>query len=148
MRNDPAREKRVPPAALGGQISRRNVLKGTAAVSLSASLAAPLADGVVVADSDGIIYAIRPDGELLWYRHEGRDDGSAEWTADVGRSVGTGWGDFLQVFSGGNGVIYAIRPNGELLWYRHEGRDDGSPEWTEGTGRSVGTGWGDFLQVF
>ena len=31
MRNDPAREKRVPPAALGGQISRRNVLKGTAA---------------------------------------------------------------------------------------------------------------------
>ena len=98
MRNDPAREKRVPPAALGGQISRRNVLKGTAAVSLSASLAVHLADGIVMADSDGVIYAIRDDGELLWYRHEGRDDGSPEWTEGTGRSVGTGWGDFQQVF--------------------------------------------------
>jgi hypothetical protein len=98
MRNDPAREKRVPPAALSGQISRRNVLKGTAVVSLSASLAGRLAEGVVVADSDGIIYAIRSDGELLWYRHEGRDDGSAEWTEGTGRSIGTGWGDFQQVF--------------------------------------------------
>jgi len=98
MRNDPARERRVPPDALGGQINRRNVLKAAAAVSLSASLAVHLADGVVVADSDGIIYAIRLDGELLWYRHEGRDNGSADWTEDVGRSIGTGWGDFLQVF--------------------------------------------------
>ena len=97
MRNDPARERRVPSDALGGQINRRNVLKGATAVSLSASLAVHLADGVV-ADSDGVIYAIRPDGELLWYRHEGRDDGSAEWTEDVGRSVGTGWGDFQHVF--------------------------------------------------
>jgi hypothetical protein len=148
MRNDRARERRVPPDALGDQINRRNVLKAAAAVSLSASLAVHLADGVVVADSDGIIYAIRPDGELLWYRHEGRDDGSAEWTEDVGRAVGTGWGDFQQVFPGGDGVIYAIRNDGGLLWYRHEGRDDGSAEWTEGTGRSIGTGWGDFQQVF
>jgi|GEM_PF-1978099 len=95
---------------------------------------------------DGVIYAITYTGDLLWYRHEGRNDGSFKWFDGAGRKVGSGW-DFKQVFSGGDGVIYAITYTGDLLWYRHEGRNDGSWKWFDGTGRKVGTGW-DFKQVF
>ena len=46
-------------------------------------------------------------GNLYWYKHDGYTDGSQTWTYNDPRLVGTGWGDFKQIFSGGNGVIYA-----------------------------------------
>src|SRR5438874_1679169 len=88
----------------------------------------------------GVIYAVMYNGDLLWYRHEGRDDGSFRWTDNNGRKVGSGW-DMQHVFSGGDGIIYAVAHNGDLLWYRHEGRDDGSFRWTDDNGRKVGVGW-------
>ena len=96
----------------------------------------------------GIIYAIKDNGDLMWYRHDGREDGTFRWTAgDGGRKVGTGW-NVKQVFSGGNGIIYAIKDNGDLMWYRHDGREDGTFRWTAGDGgRKVGTGW-NVKQVF
>lgn len=51
------------------------------------------------ADPPGVIYAINRDTkELLWYRHDGRANGSATW-ANNGRArrVGTGW-NFEHVF--------------------------------------------------
>ena len=80
-------------------------------------------------------------GELKWYRHNGREDGSFAWAAGSGSTVGTGWGAFTQVFSGGDGVIYAVAPNGDLKWYAHDGRTDGSFRWAAGSGNVVGTGW-------
>ncbi|NOU32035.1 MAG: hypothetical protein HOO96_29375 [Polyangiaceae bacterium] len=137
---------------------------------------------------DGIIYGITPvvpatpatgigpdyaahpasGGELKWYRHDGRQDGSFAWAPRSGSTVGTGWGGFKQVFSGGDGVIYAITPatpatprtgigatyaghpasGGELKWYRHIGRADGTFTWAPGSGAVVGTGWGSFEKVF
>jgi serine/threonine protein kinase len=94
----------------------------------------------------GVIYAINQNNELLWYHHEGWQDGSVRWTVDHGLVVGSGW-DFKQVFSGGDGLIYAINQNNELLWYRHEGWQDGSVRWTANHGLAVGSGW-DFKQVF
>jgi len=127
----------------------------------------------VFSGGDEIIYAVTPvveaslpsgigpgmgghpasGGELWWYRHSGRDDGSFRW--DGPKKVGTGWGRVTHVFSGGNGVIYAIDPvveasvhvtggttpasGGDLWWYRHVGRADGSLQW-EGP-KKVGTGW-------
>jgi hypothetical protein len=70
-------------------------------------------------------YAATAGGDLLWYRHDGRDDGTFRWTDNNGRKVGSGW-NFKEVFSGDNGIIYAITADGDLLWYRHDGRDDGS----------------------
>ena len=29
---------------------------------------------------NGVIYAVNPAGDLLWFRHEGKDDGSFNWT--------------------------------------------------------------------
>ncbi|MEO8552300.1 MAG: tachylectin-related carbohydrate-binding protein, partial [Kofleriaceae bacterium] len=77
---------------------------------------------------NGVIYAITPyipasnptstgghytpasGGDLKWFRHTGRDDGSRRWAPGSGTLVGTRWDSFKQAFSGGNGVIYAITP--------------------------------------
>lgn len=105
-----------------------------------------------------LLYAINAQGDLTWYRHLGREDGSFRW--DNPAKVGTGWDKFEHVFSGGGGIIYAIEPaspaapfhgrpsasGGRLLWYRHLGRDDGSVEW-DGP-HAVGTGWSGFERVF
>jgi hypothetical protein len=91
-------------------------------------------------------YAAAAGGDLLWYRHDGREDGSFRWTDNNGRKAGSGW-NFKEVFSGDNGVIYAITADGDLLWYRHDGRDDGSFRWADNNGRKVGSGW-NFKEVF
>jgi hypothetical protein len=98
------------------------------------------------ADADAVIYAISPNNDLMWYRHEGRNDGTFRWTSNEGRKVGVGW-NFKHVFSGGNGIIYAITQNNDLMWYRHEGRNDGTFRWTFNEGKKVGVGW-NFKHVF
>jgi outer membrane protein assembly factor BamB len=94
----------------------------------------------------GLIYGVADNGDLMWYRHEGRNDGTFKWTSNEGRKVGQGW-NARQVFSGGDGIIYAVMNNGDLMWYRHEGRNDGTFRWTSNEGRKVGHGW-TFKQVF
>ena len=129
---------------------------------------------------DGIIYAVDPvvragvhvnggtipasGGNLCWYRHVGRWDGSFRWEGP--KKVGTGWGELTQVFSGGDGIIYGVTPmvkaslpigigegmgghpasGGDLMWFRHVGREDGSFKW-EGP-KKVGIGWGELTQLF
>jgi hypothetical protein len=94
--------------------------------------------------TEGVIYAVNQAGDLMWYRHGGWEDGSLGWPA--ARRVGSGWGDFTDVFSGGSGVIYAIQPSGDLMWYRHGGRADGSLGWSGP--KKVGTSWASFKYVF
>ena len=73
--------------------------------------------------------------------------GTRRWHLQMGgaEKVGTGWGGFKHVFSGGNGIVYAIDPvvearlnlsggttpasGGDLWWYRHVGWEDGSFRW-------------------
>jgi hypothetical protein len=105
-----------------------------------------LPPAVLSAASDGVIYAVTSDGDLLWYRHDGHDDGSFRWATAQGKKVGSGW-KVRQAFSGGDGVIYAVMANGDLLWNRHEGRADGTFRWASPNGKKVGTGW-NFEHVF
>ncbi|HEY5893931.1 MAG TPA: tachylectin-related carbohydrate-binding protein [Chthoniobacterales bacterium] len=88
----------------------------------------------------GVIYSIDSNGELLWNRNEGWNDGSMKWADNHGRIVGHGW-NVKHVFAGDNGVIYTINDNNELIWYRHDGRGDGSFKWADNAGRKVGHGW-------
>jgi hypothetical protein len=44
------------------------------------------------------IYAIRQNGDMLFYKHAGADDGSANWPIQA-QQIGNGW-DFRQVFAG------------------------------------------------
>ena len=89
-----------------------------------------------MASSEGVIYAMKPVGELRWYRHEGWTTGASRWTDAQGKKVGQGWQGFLQIFVTSDSVLYGIAPDGGLLWYRHAGRDDGSSRWT-GTSRDT-----------
>jgi hypothetical protein len=93
-----------------------------------------------------VIYAITDAFDLLWFRHDGRGDGSFRWAKDHGLKVGNGW-DVRQVFAGPDGVLYAISHTGDLMWYRHVGRGDGSFRWANDHGLKVGNGW-DAPMVF
>jgi hypothetical protein len=90
------------------------------------------------------IYAVRPDGILLWYGHDGCYDGAPQWRGP--QQVGEGWQGFQSIFSGGEYVVYGIQPNGTLLWYRHHGAPSGSTTWNGPV--QVGWGWAHFAKVF
>lgn len=116
----------------------------------------------VFSGGDGVIYGVTPrveaalpdrygehakpasGGDLMWYRHVGRNDGTFEWQGPT--RVGIRWDVFKHVFSGGQGIIYGVHDNGDLVWYRHIGREDGSFIW-EGP-RTVGFGWSRMSHVF
>jgi hypothetical protein len=103
-----------------------------------------------------VIYTIKDNGDLIWSRHSGHEDGTFKWADGSGMKVGNGW-DFRQVFSGGDGIIYAIRKTtidmmtgrregGALAWYRHDDWENGGPAWTAPT--VAGKRWGEFKHVF
>src|SRR6266487_1232962 len=77
-----------------------------------------------VSASAGPIYAIKDDGDMLFYKHTGTDDGSASWPI-MAKKIGNGW-NFKQVLARDRGAIYAIKDNGNMLFYRKAGMDDGS----------------------
>jgi hypothetical protein len=97
----------------------------------------------VIAAGGNRFYGLSQDGKLLWYQHNGFNDGTFDWKGGI--EVGSGW-TFKRIFSGGEGVVYAIRQDGKLFWYRHLGFKDGTPSWIEA--KEVGSGWGDFKDVF
>ena len=103
----------------------------------------------IIPMGDGIIYAITLGGSLEWRRHAGYLDGRGPespgaWEGP--KSVGSGWGDFKQVFAGGEGVIYAVTNAGVLKWYRNKNYMIGVRDW-EGP-KDVGTGWQNFKTIF
>jgi hypothetical protein len=91
------------------------------------------------------LYARATNGDLLWFQHDGVNDGSNSWRGPV--KVGNGWQSFTQLVGGGNGVIYAIAPDGTLMWYRHAGFASGDPNAWLGP-KKVGSGWNSFKAVF
>ena len=74
----------------------------------------------VFGGSDGVIYAVGPDGSLSWYRHTNLTAGGGPAYLTGPKIVGSGWGQYKQLFSAGSGVIYAVQPDGTLLWFRHK----------------------------
>jgi hypothetical protein len=88
-------------------------------------------------------YALTQDGKLIWYRHDGFNEGSFTWSTSV--EVGSGW-TFSRIFSGGQGIVYAIKSDGTLLWYKNNGSDYGIRSWQEA--KVVGSAWNQFKDVF
>jgi hypothetical protein len=107
---------------------------------------------------DGVIYAVRPSGELLWYRDLVRDgsnasDGSTGWAEASERQIGLGWNVFRHIVAGGGGVIYAVTQKGDLAWYRDDRRDgsndpSGAEGWAGESGSRIGAGWDFFTHLF
>jgi len=112
----------------------------------------------------GAIYAITPDGTLLWYKHDGENtceglNTPGAWEGP--KVVGTGWDAFKEVFAGSGGIIYAINWAGQLLEYKHLGYQTGDFTWqgptvvsdeqfaaSDGTLHTGGLVWADYKQVF
>jgi len=90
-------------------------------------------------------YALTEDGKLMWYQHNGFNNGARDWKAAV--EVGHGW-TFAKIFSGGEGIVYAVQPDGTLLWYQHGGWANGGGSGTWTGPKSVGSGWQDFKDIF
>jgi hypothetical protein len=62
-----------------------------------------------------ILYAVQPDGTLLWYEHSWNADGTPLWIGP--RQVNNAFQKYRSVFAGENGTIYAVQPGGRLLWF-------------------------------
>lgn len=76
----------------------------------------------VVAAGGNSFYALRNDGKIIWYQHDGYNDGSPAWKGP--KEVGT-VGNYKRIFSGGDGILYALRADGMLVWMRQEGYQTG-----------------------
>jgi len=96
----------------------------------------------VFAGAPGIIYAIMDDGDLLWFKHTGWEDGTARWAyGGEGKTVGVGWQVKAAFGLLGSNIIYAAMADGQLLWNLHMGYDDGTFAWASEHSKPVGTGW-------
>lgn len=154
VRNPTTRVSPGQPTTSGSTAVSRSRVKSTAAkLEVTHVLDGPKLVGrgwgdfkQVFSGGGGIVYALRADGSLLWYRHGGYADGGGPETWTGPKAVGSGWQDFKDVFSSGEGKVYAIKPDGTLLLYQQIGWQTGERSWQEP--RQVGTGWGDFKQVF
>jgi hypothetical protein len=74
----------------------------------------------------GVLYGVRPDGEVFWYRHEGFATGEPKWSEALG--VASGWQGLSHVVAAGDGIILAVGADGSLYQFRHL-------DWT--SGRSI-----------
>ena len=106
----------------------------------------------IFSTKQGVIYGVQPNGELKWYRNTGYLTGAGYndaggWDPKSGKTIGIGWSEFDQLFSGGNGVIYGVQANGDLKWYRNTGYLTGAGYndaggWDTRSGKTIGIGWG------
>jgi hypothetical protein len=118
----------------------------------------------IFSGGDGVIYAIGADGSLNQYRFSNFRDvnpsvspvaptrggnpvsmGVAPQYQGPNR-IATGWGNYAQVFSGGQGIIYAITQDGRLLWFKDLGAQGGL--WRFNGPKQVGSGWVNMKRVF
>lgn len=133
-----------------GGISRRRVLRDSAVIAAavpsimaivpeSASAAVPAFDPQqrfirLVGGGNGVIYAIQPNGDLLWYRHTGWQTAAATWASGSGRRIGTGWHQFRTVLGSTDGSLYGVRADGTVQYYRYQLADatTGAGSWISG----------------
>lgn len=76
------------------------LLDGPGGVDSDGNVLRTKTGGLKTGRRDGVIYMINDKAELLWYRHDGRGDGSFTWAPGSGNTVGTGWAP-QHIFSGG-----------------------------------------------
>src|SRR5829696_7374566 len=72
----------------------------------------------VMGCGDGVVLAIQPNGDLLWYSYAGAGEsdvaGALGWDANSGNPIGNGWQGMRHVFGGSSdvdgfhGVVYGV----------------------------------------
>jgi hypothetical protein len=65
---------------------------------------------IAAAGNGGVIYGVRPNGDLMWSKHTGRGNGEYTWATDDFKKVGEGWSQFASIVAGGmDGVLYGVQ---------------------------------------
>jgi Tachylectin len=99
----------------------------------------------IFAGSDGVLYGVKPNGDLEWRKHLGYLNGDDRWSE--AKKVGDRWDAPKAIISAGRGVFYLVTPedNG-LKWYHHKGAADGTYSWDNPV--TIDTGWNDVKAAF
>jgi hypothetical protein len=116
---------------------------------------------------NGVIYAVKPTGELLWFRdlkktvQIGIGKFSRLANGGVGKQIGVGWNQAQRIVacrktappqSSNDYVIYLVKTGGGLYWY-HDDRADGSNDpkghtgWAPLSGSQIGLQWDQATDV-
>lgn len=90
------------------------------------------------------IYAVKSNGDLLWFSHIDYETGNFKWANDGKlKTVGSGWAQSLNIFkgdpNGDDGIIYRVDTKGDLYWYKHYGYGNGYVRWENG--KKIGNNW-------
>lgn len=116
----------------------------------------------LVGCGDGIIVGIEDNGDLRWYRYEGRGEadvsGSLGWHPNSSNVIGNGWQGFIRIFvAPRNGPanrdlqIFGVAANGDLHWYSYTGNGEHDPAgvlgWRPNSGNRIGNGWQSFRHI-
>jgi hypothetical protein len=115
---------------------------------------------------DGVIIAVRPNGNLHWYLYLGNGNYDTthrhDWYPNSGNVIGNGWHHFRHIFvrpySGRSStaparlVIFAVDEYGNLLWFSYNGNGEGRnpsgfPGWHPNSGNRIGSGWARFRHI-
>ncbi len=99
----------------------------------------------VLGNSDGQLFALRGNGDLLWYRYivTNLSTGAGSWAANSGAVIGRGFNTYPRVLGGWGGVIYGVADDGTLKWYKYLAGDgtNGAGAWVNnGNGTVINTG--------
>jgi hypothetical protein len=81
--------------------------------------------------ASGTLYLVDAQGQLLYFKH----DSHGRFTVS-GQVIGTGWGGFTRVVSGGTNAFYVQNGDGNLRYYYH----DDSYRFVV-SNKVIGTGW-------
>lgn len=98
--------------------------------------------------SHQVVYSVKSDGSLYWYRHDGARNGEEVWANNgnpikVSSNIAVGCS---YIFSGSFGVVYVVTDSGDLLWYRHIDYLDGGPGFIGP--KKLSSGWDRYSQIF
>lgn len=98
---------------------------------------------LLVAAGDGVLYARKPNGQLIRFRYHAGSDRFVQ----NGLPVGHGWQKFNRIFSPGGDVLYGtqVGNSDRLLWYRY--LEETNTWANNGRPKIVGTDWYGELDV-
>jgi Tachylectin len=103
----------------------------------------------------GRIFAVRDNGDLLWYQYNGSGiadlSGATGWSPNSSNPIGNGWnfrallaGPRLDA-SGFDAALYAIGQDGDMRWYAYGGQGEsdvsGGTGWHPSSSNFIGRGW-------
>lgn len=90
-----------------------------------------------VSGGDGVLYVLRPNGDLLWHSPRDFRDFGTPWDRTT---IAEGWDEYDSFVASSTGVIYARTRDGQLYWFRHLNPDNGLADWSSVKGKRLNPG--------